>query len=182
VWDRLGLSPSDAVLVIASAIGIYAAFTLLIRLLGQRSVARMTTFDVLVVLVLGAVAGRVITGSTPTLAAGVLGLVVLFALHLGVQRLSRLRWFGALVRDRPVLLMAGREPIAANLHRAGVSAADLRTVLRSAGIRDPGEVACVILEPAGSVSVIRRGAPLDPRLFADVRGIELLDDNCFADR
>lgn len=176
MWVRLGLNASDAVLVIVSAIGVYVVFTLLIRLLGQRSVARMTTFDVLVVLVLGALAGRVITGSTPTLAAGVLGLVVLFGLHLAVRRLSRLRWFGALVRDRPVLLMAGREPVEAELRRAGVSAADLRTILRSAGIRDPDEVACVVLEPAGGVSVIRRGKPLDRRLFADVRGIELLAD------
>ena len=176
MWSHLGLSGRDALLVVLSAVGVYAAFTVLVRLLGQRSIARMTTFDVLVVLVLGAVAGRVITGYTPSLAAGVLALVVLFAIHLGVQRLSRLRWFGPLVRDRPVLLMAGRVPVAAHLRRTGVSMADLRSILRSTGIARMDEVACVILEPAGGVSVIRGGAPLDYSLFEDVQGIELLDD------
>lgn len=79
MWSRLGLGLDDAVLVVVSAVGVHAVFTPLIRVLGQRSVARMTTSDVLVVLVLGAVAGRGVTGSTPALAAGALGLLVLFA-------------------------------------------------------------------------------------------------------
>jgi uncharacterized membrane protein YcaP (DUF421 family) len=179
MWTHLGLSPIEAVLVIVSALGVYAAFTLLIRLLGQRSVARMSTFDVLVVLVLGAVAGRVITGSTPTLTAGVLALVVLFTLHLAVQRLARRRWFAVLVRDRAVLLMAEGRPIEAHLRRTGISRDDLRTVLRNAGVRSSKEVACVVLEPAGGVSVIRRGALLERDLFEDVVGVELIADDVF---
>jgi uncharacterized membrane protein YcaP (DUF421 family) len=165
--------------VIVSAIGVYVAFTVLIRLLGQRSIARMSTFDVLLVLVVGSVAGRVITGYTPSLAAGVLALIVLFATHLAVQRLARRRWFAWFVRDRPVLLMGGAELMEAHLRRAGVSRAELHAVLRAAGIGDPREVAAVVLESAGGVSVVRRGVPLDRRLFADVVGSERIPPEDF---
>ena len=179
MWSRLGLQPTEALLVIVSAIGVYVAFTLLVRLLGQRSIARMSTFDVLVVLVVGSVAGRVVTGYTPSLAAGVLALIVLFSTHLAVQRLARRGWFAWLVRDRPVLLMGGAETMDAHLRRAGVSRAELHAVLRSAGIRDPQEVAAVVLESAGGVSVVRRGVPLDRELFADVVGWERIPPESF---
>src|SRR5699024_5677695 len=65
VAETLAIGAADGARVAASAVAIVAALLLLLRLLGQRSVARMTTFDVAVVLVLGAAGGRVITGRTP---------------------------------------------------------------------------------------------------------------------
>lgn len=66
LWDSLGIAPGQALVVVLSAIGIALVLFLLMRLLGQRSIARMTTFDVAILLVLGSAGGRVITaGSSP---------------------------------------------------------------------------------------------------------------------
>lgn len=180
MWTRLGISWTEAALVIVSAVAVYAVFTVLVRLLGQRTIARMTTFDVLVVLVLGSVAGRVITGYTPSLAAGVLGLVVLFVAHLAVQRIAFCRPWSRVLRGRPVLLMAAGVAVDEHLHRTGITPSDLRAVLRVKGIRSADDVACVVLEAAGELSVVQEGALLDRALFADVLGVELIPKRYFA--
>ena len=67
---RLGVDAPGALAVVASAVGIYLAFLLMVRVLGQRVLSRLSTFDAVVVVMLGAVAGRAVLGDTPTLAAG----------------------------------------------------------------------------------------------------------------
>jgi uncharacterized membrane protein YcaP (DUF421 family) len=170
MWKELGMSPVEALAVIVSAVGIAVVFLLLLRLLGQRSVARMSTFDVAVLLVLGSAGGRVITGATPTLAAGTIALVVLAVLRWTADKLARTRAGALLVRDRPILLVSGESILTENLKRARISEAELWETLRSGGIRNLSEVAAVVLEGTGAVSIIKSGAPLDPRLLSGVPG------------
>jgi uncharacterized membrane protein YcaP (DUF421 family) len=80
VLARLGVDGPGVLAVVLSAVGIYLAFLLMVRLLGQRVLSRLSTFDAVVAVMLGAVAGRAVLGDTPTLAAGVLALGTLFAL------------------------------------------------------------------------------------------------------
>ncbi|GAA2201274.1 hypothetical protein GCM10009849_25080 [Sinomonas flava] len=46
--------------------------------------------------------------------------------------------------------------------------------MRLSGIGSQSEVACVILEPTGEISVLRRGTPLERDMFHGVRGMEHL--------
>ena len=88
--------------------GIYIGFLLLIRLFGQRWVARIATIDLVIVFILGSVDGRVITGNTPTLAAGLIGLATLLALHTVAQRVARCRAGAFLDRCGQVRCVDGR--------------------------------------------------------------------------
>lgn len=163
---RLGVDAPGALAVVASAVGIYLAFLLMVRVLGQRVLSRLSTFDAVVVVMLGAVAGRAVLGDTPTLAAGVLGLGTLFALEAGFGRLRAGIRVSALMNNRAVLLMAGE--------RVHVVESELFGALRGAGVRSPDEVACVVFEAAGTISVLRRGTPVDPRLLEGVRDAHLV--------
>ena len=87
VGERLWIEPSHAIAVVLSAVGIYLAFLMLVRLFGARVLTGMGTFDAVVVITLGAVAGRVILGDPPTLIAGVIGLTCLFAMEAAVGEL-----------------------------------------------------------------------------------------------
>ncbi|MGQ1838445.1 DUF421 domain-containing protein [Kocuria turfanensis] len=169
VLARLGVDAPGALAVVLSAVGIYLAFLLMVRLLGQRVLSRLSTFDAVVAVMLGAVAGRAVLGDTPTLAAGVLGLGTLFALEAGFGRLRSGIRVSALMNNRAVLLMAGDRVLEANLRRVHVVEAELFGALRAAGVRHPAEIACVVFEASGTISVLRRGTPLDPRLLAGVR-------------
>ncbi len=169
---HLGASGAQVAAVVVSTIGIYVAFIVCVRLVGQRSLASMSSFDFGCVVALGAVMGRTVLLQTPTLLTGVVGLGTLFAMQgvLGIlrtdQRLDRL------LNRSPVLLMAADRLLKDNMRKAHVVEDEIRQKLRLAGIRRLEEVHSVILERNGTVSVIRRGTPVDPWLLADVTAVE----------
>lgn len=179
MWDRLGVDLLGAAAVVVGALGIYLVFLLLVRVFGQRPLARMSTSDVLIVLALGSIAGRVVLGKSVTLMAGAIALLVLFILRWVVERLLRSGWNRQLLRTPPVLLMAAGEVQHDLLTRCRVSDEELREVLREAGIRNATEVALVVFESTGAISVIRRGADIDPTFLDGVIGAERVPSSLF---
>jgi uncharacterized membrane protein YcaP (DUF421 family) len=170
---RLGLSWADAATVVISAVGVYVAFLILIRIVGQRALAAMSSFDFAAAIALGAVMGRAVLGYTPTLAAGVLGMATLFALQAVFGVLRRNRRLDRALSNLPLLLMANGTVLPDNLRKAKIVEDELRQKLRQAGIRRYADVAAVILERTGAVSILRQGETIAPEL-TDVRGRELL--------
>lgn len=160
MWHSLGISPLEALWVVISALGIYLAFFLLVRGFGQRALASWSTMDKAIVIALGSVLGRVVLGYTPTLAAGIIGLATMFGM-LRLEAYLRQTKHGTYLSSRPILLMAGEQVLAQGLKRARIQEDELYFKLRQAGIRNFSEIALVILEPTGDVSVLRRGLPID---------------------
>ncbi|WNB86937.1 YetF domain-containing protein [Cellulomonas sp. ATA003] len=165
---ELGASWGDVARVVVTTVGIYTALVVLIRVVGQRSLASMSGFDVGCVVALGAILGRTALLESPTLLIGVVALVTFFAMQgvLGVLRQDRR--FDRLVNRPPVLLVDDGEVLTDALRRAHVSPDELRQRLRLAGVRRLDEVASVVLERNGAVSVLRRGSDVDPWILADV--------------
>lgn len=166
-WYSLGITPVEALWVVVSAFGIYLSFFLLIRGFGQRALASWSTLDKAVVIALGSVVGRVILGYTPTLAAGIIGLLTMFAM-LRLEGYLRRTKRGVYLSSKPVLLMAGDQIMDGNLRKARIQHDELYFKLRQAGIRNFSEVSVVLLEPTGDVSVMRRGEPVDRELLRRV--------------
>lgn len=165
MWSHnLGITPLEALWVILSAIGIYGAFFILIRTAGQRALASWSTMDKAIVIAFGSVLGRVVLGYTPTLAAGVIGLATMFALFR-LEAVLRRSKRGAYFSSKPILLMTGDQVLQPGLRAARIVEDELYFKLRQAGIRNFSEVALVILEPTGDISVLRRGELIDPLLL-----------------
>jgi uncharacterized membrane protein YcaP (DUF421 family) len=112
----------------------------------------------------------------------VVALVTLFTVQALVGQVRRTRTGDRMVTNQALLLMAGDEVVDANLFRAHIVRTELWSRLRLAGVRSRQEVACVILERNGSISVIRRGAPVEAELLADVRGGDLVPDELVTGR
>lgn len=165
MWSHnLGISALEALWVVISAVGIYAAFFVLIRTAGQRALASWSTMDKAIVIAFGSVLGRVVLGYTPTLAAGVIGLATMFALFR-LEAVLRRTKRGAYFSSKPILLMAGEQILPEGLRSAKIVEDELYFKLRQAGVRNFSEVALVILEPTGDVSVLRRGELINPILL-----------------
>lgn len=179
IGGRLGVGPTHALAVVLSAIGIYLAFLVLVRLFGARVLTGMGTFDVVVVITVGAVSGRVILGHPPTLSAGVIGLFCLFTMEAAFGEVRRTLRGARWVNTPPVLLMAGDETLARNLRATHVTVPELSASLRQAGVRHPGEVACAVFEATGRISVVRSGELLDPEMLAGVRDAERIPKELF---
>lgn len=179
MWHDLFLTPTQGATVIIATAGMYVVFVVLVRLLGQRALARMSSTDLATVVALGAVIGRAALGYTPTLGAGVLALITLFAAQALAGQIRRWSRTARVLDNPPLLIMAGDEIVTKNMRRSHLVEDELWRAVRLAGIRNRSELACVILEPTGELSVVRRGQPLDRRLFVEVAGVELLPGDLF---
>lgn len=166
---ELGASWEQLVVVVVTTVGIYVAFIVLVRLIGQRSLASMSSFDFGCVVALGAILGRTVLLSSPTLLIGVVALVTFFLMQGVLGLLRRVRRLDRLMNRTAVLLVADGRLLHDNMRRAHVVTDELRQRLRLAGIRQLSEVRFVVLERNGNVSVVRTGEDVDPWLLEDVR-------------
>ncbi|PRY20136.1 DUF421 domain-containing protein [Pseudosporangium ferrugineum] len=171
---RWGLGWWDAVTVVGSTIGLYVAFLIMLRIVGQRAFAMMSSFDLAATVAFGAVMGRAVLGYTPTLTAGLLGMGTLLILQALFGAVRRNRRVAAAITNQPILLMADGAVLHDHLRVTHMVEDELRQQLRLAGIHRYDEVTAVILERTGSVSVLRRGETIAPELLSDVRGSDLL--------
>lgn len=168
--DRLlGVSWLVAGSVVIATAAIYLTVLVLVRILGQRSLATMSAVDVGCVAAFGAVIGRTMLLARPTLLSGVIVVVTLFVLQVLLRALRRNRGIDFWLNPAPILLMDGPTMLIENLRRANLSDDDLRQALRLAGIARLDQIACVVLERNGEISVLRSEGGVDPTLVADLQ-------------
>lgn len=166
--ELFAISWAEAIAVVVSAAVIYVVFLVLVRTFGARVLAQISTFDALIVIMLGAVAGRIILMNTPVLPAGVLGLVTLFILEAIFGQLRTHALGNRILNQRPVVVVEHGEIRDAALTQVHLSRDELASALRQAGVRHLDEVAYAVFEPHGRISVLRAGESIDPEIL---RGI-----------
>lgn len=168
--SALGLTATEAWLVVVTATAVYFVMVVLSRVFGQRHFAEASSYDLAFVFALGSLIGRVILVRTSLMAA-VLGLVTMFALHASTGWLHHHSTFvHRMMQNRPILLAAHGEVLDGNLRMAHTSHSELYRLLRLHGRGSLEDVAAAILEPSGRLTVIAEGRPLDPELFQEVVG------------
>ena len=172
LWNQLGITGWQALALVIDTTVLFWVFTLFLSYFGQQLRARITVTTFAIMTVVGAVTARAMLGPSPTMTAGVVVLVVLFAWE-GVFRIVGRHLPRRImpVRQARVVLRDGLIDDQA-LKRAHLRPTDLMVRLRRAGVTSFTDVAYVIVERDGSVTVIRAGRSLDPRLLVDVAGIE----------
>ncbi len=178
--ELLWISPIEAVAVVIATAGMYLTLVLIVRVLGQRVLSGMSGFDIAAIVAFGSIMGRAALGDSPRLGGGLVGLVTLVVLQGITGQVRSRKWGAHAVTTRPVLLMAGSEVCTAQLRRCHVQPGELQAKLRLAGIRHFDEVAAVVFETSGAVSVLRRGAAIDPRLLSGVVGGSLVPPELLA--
>ena len=168
--EELLIEPWRIPVIIAAAAGIYLGFMVLAKVFGTRVLMSLTASDAVVVLMFGAVGGRVILGHPPTLAAGLLGLASLMILEAAFGTLRRYTGWGRALSRRPVLVVYEGQMIVDEMRHAHLSRTDVLTAVRRAGLGSVTQVQAMILEPVGTMSVIRTGQPFDPAVLRGVKG------------
>lgn len=152
--QRLVGDPDALLAVVIATTAICLLLLLLLRVFGARSLTTSSTVDVACMAALGAVAGRTILLTEPTLATGVVALMLLFFLQRGLAALRRHpRWREAL-SNRPVVLIVGGVIDEEALRANDLSSDELRQRLRIAGVARRSQVSLAVLEPTGAISVL----------------------------
>jgi len=167
VYEWLGASSEELLLVVVSAIAMLIAAISVIRLVGLRSLSKMSSFDFVVTVALGSIVATVAATST-SLSTGVLAFITLLAAQWFVATLRQRSTFSALVDSKPQLLMVGPDLIEANLRDTRVTRNDVFAKLREANVTDLSQVLAVVLETTGDISVLHGDGPLHDDLLEGV--------------
>ncbi len=166
--DWLGISPTELWLVPVSAIGIMAAAIVVIRIVGLRSLSKMSSFDFVVTVALGSIVGSVAASAT-SLPNGALAFTTLLVLKGAIAGVRRRTNIGSAIDNEPLLLVDRGDLIEEHLDRAKVSREDVIAKLREANVTRWDQVLAVVFETTGDISVLHGDGPLEASLLEGVR-------------
>jgi uncharacterized membrane protein YcaP (DUF421 family) len=143
--------------VILTSMLAYGWLVLVLRLAGKRSLSKLNAFDLVVTVALGSTLATVLLSKDVALLEGVLAFCMLALLQWLVSRFSvSSASFSKLVRSQPRLLAENGTYRESALADERVTTEEVDAAIRNAGVGRIEEVAAVVLETDGSMSVIRR--------------------------
>jgi uncharacterized membrane protein YcaP (DUF421 family) len=143
----------DAVL---RAVAIYGILLIIFRIAGKRSLAQITTFDFVLLLVIGEATQQALLGDDFSITNAVIVIVTLLGLEIGLTQLQY-RWpkLGPWLDDVPLILVENGQPIERRMRKARISEDDIMQAARSVqGLERMDQVKYAVLERTGEVSII----------------------------
>ena len=146
---------ADIVRVLSVGSAAYVAVILVLRSSGKRTLAKLNAFDLVVTVAVGSTLATILLNSDVSFVEGVTALALLAALqYLAATISSRLKTGRSVLTARPTLLVSQGSFRYEALKSQRVSVDEIRQAIRSSGQGDLCQVAAVILESDGSLSVI----------------------------
>jgi uncharacterized membrane protein YcaP (DUF421 family) len=152
----------------------YAVLVLLLRVSGKRTLAKLNAFDLIVTVALGSTLATVLLSKSVALIEGLAAFILLAGLQYLVAWLSvRFPRFSDLVKSEPTLLLHRGLFLEGAMRAQRVTHAEVLAALRSSGAVEAGQVAAVVLETDGSLSVIQNASRSeDIGTLESVRGVD----------
>ncbi len=149
-------------LVVRAAV-VYVFLVLALRVAGRRELAQLTSFDLVLLLVISNAVQNSINAGDNSLGGGLVSAVVLVLLNW-IVGYATWRWRGVerVVQGRPLRVVSDGKVHVGALRHELLTLAELRSALRKQGIARIGDCRAVILEPDGTLSAVRRDVEQRP--------------------
>lgn len=139
----------------------YLALILILRTSGKRTLSKMNAFDFVVTVALGSLLATVLLNSDVGILDGVVAMATLVIGQFVVSWLSvRSDRFERWIKAEPTLILVDGRPLPDAMRRVRVTQRDIDAAAREAGV-DAADVAQMVLEPDGTVSVVPAGSTLN---------------------
>ncbi|AUZ45873.1 DUF421 domain-containing protein [Pseudomonas orientalis] len=138
------------------AAAIYLVLLVLFKIAGRRSLAELTTFDLVLLMVIGEATQQALLGDDFSLTNAVLVIVTLIAIDIGFSLVKqRSLWFSRLLDGGPTVVVEQGRVLHERLKRARLDEDDILEAARSSqGILEIRQIRFAILERNGKISVI----------------------------
>ena len=165
--DQIWTSWTDAAAIAVSAVLMVAAVIVIIRVVGLRSLSKMSSFDFAVTVAIGSIIASV-TASSTSVVDGILAVSALLGVQAVIAHLRRRTSLDSIVDNTPTLLMRDGVFDDVSMARVRVTRSDVIAKLREANVSRLDQVGAVVLETTGDISVLHGEGPVDDILFDDV--------------
>ena len=135
---------------------VYIALLLGLRLTGTRQLGQMSTFDLVLLLIIANAVQNAMVGPDTSLAGGLVAAGVLITWHRVIDwwRL-RSRGISKLLAGEGIMLIHAGRILEEHCVRGGITHDELRQALREHGVASVQDVMLAVLEPDGAISVVR---------------------------
>lgn len=143
------------------ALAIYALVLIMTRMSGRRTLAQVTVFDLVLVLLLAETAQNALVGDDPSLVNVMLLMATLIMADVGLSvAKARSAWLHRMIDGVPTVLVRGGHIDPDAMRRARVSREDILEAARlQQGLRRMEEIDIAVLETCGAISIV----PADAR-------------------
>lgn len=138
------------------AAAMYLALMVLFKIAGRRSLAELTTFDFVLLMIIGEATQQALLGDDFSLTNSVLVIVTLIAIDVGLSLLKqRSEWVSKFIDGGPTIIVENGKLLSERLRHARLVEADVMEAARSSqGIETIDQIKFAILERNGKISVI----------------------------
>lgn len=144
-------------LVVRAAV-IFAVLFIVMRIAGNRQFSEMTSFDIILIIVIAEVTGNSLSGQDYSITASIVVIITLVSLDILVSWLKvRSKRFDKVAEGVPILLLENGRPIRENLKKERVDEGDILEAARQAhGLERLEQIRYAVLEKGGAISIIPR--------------------------
>lgn len=138
------------------AAAIYLVLLVLFKIAGRRTLAELTTFDLVLLMVIGEATQQALLGDDFSLTNAVLVIVTLIAIDIGFSLLKqRSASFARVLDGGPTVLVEQGQVLHKRLRHARLDEGDILEAARSTqGLVEMRQIRFAILERNGKISVI----------------------------
>jgi uncharacterized membrane protein YcaP (DUF421 family) len=140
------------------AAAMYVALMVLFKIAGRRSLAELTTFDLVLLMMISEATQQALLGDDFSFTNAILVIVTLIAIDVGLSLLKqRSSWASRLIDGEPTIIVENGKLLRERLRHARLVEADIMEAARSSqGIEKLEEIKFAIIERNGKISVIPR--------------------------
>ncbi len=148
---------TSALALVVRAVVVYGFLLVALRVAGRRELAQMTSFDLVLLLVISNAVQNSINAGDNSLGGGLVSAVVLVVLNW-IFGYAVWRWRGVerVVEGKPLRIVTDGKVHVGALRRELLTLAELRSALRKQGIGRITDCRAVVLEPDGTLTAVRR--------------------------
>lgn len=141
---------------VLKAVALYGALLVLFRITGRRSLQQTTTFDLVLLLVIGEAAQPALIGNDNSLTTAVLAVATLLSIDVAMSLLKRRAGrLEHVLEGQPTILVLRGAPLHDQMKRARIDESDILQAARERqGIVRMEDVGLAVLEANGGISVI----------------------------
>lgn len=135
----------------------YVTLVMVLRLSGKRTLAKLNAFDLVVTVAVGSTLATILLSADVSFAEGAAAFALLAALQCAAAVIAaRTRLGRAIVTSQSTVLLSDGGFLDDAMRRQRVSRDDVCQAIRSSGHGDVHDIAAVVLESDGSLSVITK--------------------------
>ncbi len=135
---------------------VYFGLLIIMRLAGKRSLAQITTFDFVLLLIIGEATQNALLGQDFSMTNALVVIVTLVGIDIGLSLLKRRsKALDRFLEDVPLVIVENGVPLKDRMHKARVDEEDILSAARHLqGLERMDQIRYAVLESSGGISIV----------------------------